>query len=109
MIKSVRAGMPAEEAGLLAGDVILAVNGDPVEGKDSADVSSWEIRGVPGVELTLRVRTGTGAIRDVTLRRREWLIEANGLPGCDQLDAGGSFCVRRHGRDGGDQSRGARP
>lgn len=47
-------GLPADKAGLKAGDRILAVNGESTEGKSNADVSS-AMRGQAGTEVTLRL------------------------------------------------------
>lgn len=46
--------LPADKAGLKAGDRILAVNGESTEGKNNADVSS-AMRGQAGTELTLKL------------------------------------------------------
>ena len=59
----VDAGSPAEAGGVQAGDVIIAMNGEPVRSLDqSARVAA--LRGSP---LTLRVRRG-GAEHDIALR-----------------------------------------
>ena len=46
--------LPADKAGLKAGDRIVAVNGESTEGKNNADVSS-AMRGQAGTELTLKL------------------------------------------------------
>ena len=48
-------GSPAEAAGIEAGDIILAVDGVPTDGKTSAEVAQ-EIRGEPGTDVTITVR-----------------------------------------------------
>jgi carboxyl-terminal processing protease len=67
---------PAQEAGIIPGDLITAVNGQSIAGEDAEAVTS-RIRGPEGTEVTLTVeRPGTPAIRrkpprEVTLTRRE--------------------------------------
>jgi carboxyl-terminal processing protease len=61
---------PAREAGLEPGDLITAVNGDPIAGEDSRAVTG-RIRGPAGTEVTLRVRSRDGDSRNVTITRRE--------------------------------------
>ena len=67
-ILSVLAGSPALEAGLSAGDRILAVDGVTLEpGMDAVSL----IRGEAGTSVTLTVRLhGSGQVRDFTLERR---------------------------------------
>ena len=62
-------GLPADKAGLKAGDRILAVNGESTEGKSTADVSS-AMRGQAGTTVTLRLERD-GKEFDVTLTRAE--------------------------------------
>ena len=62
-------GLPADKAGLKAGDRILAVNGESTEGKNTADVSS-AMRGQAGTNVTLRLERD-GKEFDVTLTRAE--------------------------------------
>ena len=61
---------PAREAGIQHGDVITAVNGQSIAGKD-ADAVTSRIRGPAGTEVTLTIASPDGAKRDVTLTRRE--------------------------------------
>jgi carboxyl-terminal processing protease len=62
---------PAREAGIHAGDVITAVDGQSIAGK-SADVTTNQIRGPAGTKVTLTVKSAaTKASRDVTVTRRE--------------------------------------
>ncbi len=50
-------GSPARRAGIRAGDVIVAVNGDSLAGASSKKGSD-KIKGPPGTEVTLSVRRG---------------------------------------------------
>ena len=61
--------LPADKAGLKAGDRILAVNGESTEGKNNADVSS-AMRGQAGTELTLKLERD-GKIFEKTITRAE--------------------------------------
>jgi carboxyl-terminal processing protease len=61
---------PAREAGIQPGEVITAVNGESIAGKD-ADAVTSRIRGPAGTEVTLTIRSRDGKSRDVTLTRRE--------------------------------------
>ncbi|MBP5542292.1 MAG: S41 family peptidase [Bacteroidales bacterium] len=62
-------GMPADLAGLKAGDRILAVNGESTEGKKTTDVSN-AMRGQAGTTVTLSLERD-GKTFDVTLTRKE--------------------------------------
>jgi carboxyl-terminal processing protease len=61
---------PAREAGIQAGEVITAVNGHSIAGKD-ADAVTTQIRGPAGTKVTLTIAALDGKKRDVTLTRRE--------------------------------------
>ena len=61
--------LPADEAGLKAGDRIVAVDGQSTRGKTTADVST-AMRGQAGSDVTLRLERG-GKEFDRTLTRRE--------------------------------------
>jgi carboxyl-terminal processing protease len=61
---------PAREAGIQPGEVITAVNGHSIAGKD-ADAVTSQIRGPAGTKVTLTVANREGKKRDVTLTRRE--------------------------------------
>ena len=62
-------GLPADEAGIKAGDRIVAVNGESTEGKMNADVSS-AMRGQAGTSLTLTLERN-GKVFEKTLVRKE--------------------------------------
>lgn len=67
---------PAEEAGIEAGDQIVAVDGESIAG-DAADLSTAMIKGPPGTEVTLRiVPAGGGDAREVTIERAEVRVPA---------------------------------
>jgi len=59
---------PAEEAGLEAGDVVLAVDGDSVVGSIMNDQIS-RIRGESGTDVTLTLQRDAGEPFDVTITR----------------------------------------
>ena len=62
-------GLPADEAGLKAGDRIVAVDGQSTHGKTTADVSS-AMRGQAGTDVVLTLER-EGKQFDRTLTRRE--------------------------------------
>jgi carboxyl-terminal processing protease len=77
IITDVFEGSPAEGAGLMPGDQLVAVNGESIEGLSSADTST-RVRGEPGTQVTISVkRGGTGEPIDKTMTRAtisiEWL------------------------------------
>lgn len=67
-------GMPADLAGLKAGDRIVAVNGESTEGKSNADVSS-AMRGQAGTELIIKVERN-GKILEKKITRKEIKLKA---------------------------------
>jgi carboxyl-terminal processing protease len=67
---------PAKEAGIREGDVVTAVNGKSIAGKDS-ELATAEIKGKPGTEVTLTVlRPSTGESKDYSLTRKELTVPA---------------------------------
>ncbi|MBP3763901.1 MAG: S41 family peptidase [Bacteroidales bacterium] len=62
-------GLPADEAGIKAGDLILEVNGESTRGKKTSDVSS-AMRGQAGTTVTLKLERA-GKVFEKTLTRRE--------------------------------------
>jgi len=69
-------GGPAYKAGIKAGDVIFAVNGETVEGR-SVEAVSLLIKGVPGTEVKLTIkRPGEQKNLDFTLVREQIHIES---------------------------------
>jgi carboxyl-terminal processing protease len=64
------AGTPAEAAGIQAGDVVLAVDGESVDGSTMNDQIT-QIRGEPGTDVTLTLQREGGEPFDVTITRAE--------------------------------------
>lgn len=71
-------GSPADEAGIKTGDVIVAVNGENVEGQDVAQIAE-KVRGPEGTQVGLTVRRGEGTgaeEREYDLEREELELQA---------------------------------
>jgi carboxyl-terminal processing protease len=68
------AGTPAESAGLESGDVVLAVDGKPVDGSTMQDQIS-AIRGERGTDVTLTVRRDDGEPFDIAITRDDITIQ----------------------------------
>ena len=66
-------GSPAFKAGVMAGDVILKVNGEDIAGQRLPDVIK-RIAGPLGSPVTLTVRHVTGEQVDITMTRQEIVI-----------------------------------
>ena len=70
-VRMVFPGSPAKEAGIGAGDLIIAVNGKSIVGQP-ADVSTGRIRGPAGTTVTLTFKKhGTGPPRTVKVPRKK--------------------------------------
>lgn len=61
-------GSPAEEAGVLPGDIIRAINGEPIKGKDSGQVAD-EMHGEEGTSVVVTFQRGD-EFYDATIVRR---------------------------------------
>ena len=68
------ASSPAEAAGVQSGDVVLAVDGDPVTGSTMNDQIS-RIRGEAGTDVTLTLQRDGGEPFDVTITRAEITLQ----------------------------------
>lgn len=68
-ILQITAGGPAEKAGLLAGDVITAVDGQSILGMDANDTSAM-IKGEEGTQVVLTVRRGEQSLQITVKRER---------------------------------------
>ena len=68
-VMKVDAGGPAEEAGMVAGDVIVAAEGERMEGKTTDDLRSL-VRGKAGTEVRITVLRDGREI-ELTMTRRE--------------------------------------
>ena len=66
-------GSPAFKAGVMAGDVLLKVNGESVEGIRMTEAAR-KIAGPLGSEVTFTVRRATGETLDLTMTREEVVI-----------------------------------
>ncbi|MGE5610424.1 MAG: S41 family peptidase [Bacillota bacterium] len=66
-------GSPAARAGIMAGDVILKVNGETIDGLRLEDVIK-KIAGEAGTEVCLTVRHATGQVQDLTMKRQEVIV-----------------------------------
>lgn len=69
LVISVTPDGPAEEAGILAGDTIIAVNGQSLTGFDLNEASDL-IKGEEGTDVTLTLRGEDGTVRDAVCTRR---------------------------------------
>ncbi len=80
---------PAEKAGILSGDIILAVDGKSTDGWTS-DYAVQQIRGVTGTRVTLKVKHLDGTEATITVTRGDIPIQSvftqpqlNPIPGGD--------------------------
>lgn len=68
MITEPYEGNPAQESGIMAGDVILEVDGKSIEGKNSEDVSNL-LKGQPGSTVKLTIRRGEKTLNKDLVRK----------------------------------------
>jgi len=72
---------PADKAGVAAGDIILSVNGEPVESLEKFYGKLWRPGSEPGNEVRLTLLHGV-ALKEVTVRsidRREFMRQKPGI------------------------------
>lgn len=77
-------GSPADEAGIMTGDVLIGVDGENVEGQDVAEIAG-KVRGPEGSEVEITVRRGEEE-RDFDLEREELELQNASsalIPGTD--------------------------
>jgi carboxyl-terminal processing protease len=74
-VAEVYEGSPAEEAGIERGDLIVAVEGEPIAG-EPAEASTARIKGPPGTEVEITVRSRGEGTRELTVERAEVRIPA---------------------------------
>ena len=60
---------PAEKAGVLPGDIIIAVDGEPLVEEEGTQGVADRVRGPVGTEVTLTLRDPDGNDRDITITR----------------------------------------
>jgi len=68
-INSVFPSMPAKEAGILPGDVVVSVNGKSTNDIAFSEVWDW-FTGLPGTAVTLTI-SRNGEVSDITLKRMD--------------------------------------
>lgn len=68
VVQTVVVGGPAQEAGVMEGGRILAIDGEPTQGKPLASVVD-QLRGKDGTRVVLRV-DGPGGLLTTTVTRR---------------------------------------
>ena len=89
VIDRVISGSPAEQAGILAGDEITAVNGKSVAGQTFAELAA-QVRGTPGTQVTLTIlHAGATVPVDITVTRatiKAPLVDWGMVPGTTVAD-----------------------
>ena len=68
LVQSVAGGGPADKAGVVAGDIIIAVDGESVAG-DARSTATEKVTGEAGTRVTLTLLGEDGSTRDVTCTR----------------------------------------
>lgn len=91
---------PAQKAGLRAGDIIIAVNGDNIKGKTTSQVSD-KLKGQPNTELKLEIkRPGVDKNINISVMREE--IKLSSVPYSGFVsDSVGYIRLSRFTRDAG--------
>lgn len=78
MIAQPYKNFPADKAGLVIGDVIVAINGESIKGYDATKVSNM-LKGTPGTSVKLTVeKLLTGEQKEVEIKRERIVI--SGVP-----------------------------
>ncbi len=78
-------GFGADKAGLIAGDIILEINGKPTEGKSVEDVST-ALKGQPKTEVKVKIeRPGSDKLINKTIIREE--VQIKSVPYSGMLDS----------------------
>lgn len=72
-------GQPAALAGVRAGDVLLAVDGEPIATASGTPELLSRLRNAPGVPVTLTVARPDGGVTDVTFERSHAASEKLGI------------------------------
>ena len=91
-------GLPADKAGLKAGDVILEIDGEDMRKASVKEVSD-KLKGIPGTQLRLRIRR-PGELKDRTVTIEREKIEMDPITYASVTDEGigyfhfGSFTTR---------------
>ncbi len=78
VVRSVIPGQAAQEAGIQAGDIVLAVDGVPVA--DSAELHNRITQSAPGSKLRLTVQRDAVQLPDITVTLRETVRDRTELP-----------------------------
>lgn len=77
---------PARSAGLIAGDIIIEVDGTLIKGKSVNDMSSF-LKGTPGTKVKLKIkRNNIDELIDIEITRKE--IKVSSVPYHAEIDKG---------------------
>ena len=69
-VSQVYADGPAAGVGIQPGDIILAVDGESIDGIADANIAALKIRGDVGTQVTLTIRRGDGQTLELTMVRQ---------------------------------------
>lgn len=94
ILRAVEAGSAAADAGLVAGDVIVSVNGTSTEGHDAGELGRAGLRGAVGDTVRLSVAKMGHPLEEVVLKQRRYPPHVNpatdafhySVPGNWQMD-----------------------
>ncbi|MCI5058922.1 MAG: S41 family peptidase [Flavobacteriales bacterium] len=76
-------GSPSLKAGLMAGDIIMEVDGKSAEGKNTSELSKV-LKGQPGTEVKLKIKRGEAEPKEIVVVREE--IKVKDVPHFGMLD-----------------------